>query len=109
MAFVHKKLESLHIGGQTQTSVLYAHKTRNLTKDEMMKSYNKMNTKFKSTHKEGEIMVRALTIYGWRTFKGFSQDDLNLLDEQEYLRVRGATNDGKFTDNFLQVMFILKH
>jgi hypothetical protein len=108
MAFVQKKIESVNIGGQTQDTFIFANKKRNLTIDEMTSSYNKINAKFKTSHKKGRIMVRALTIYGWRTFKGFSEDDLNLLDEQNYLVARGVRNTGKFTDEFLQIQFILK-
>ena len=109
MAFIQKKTATLNIGGQTQDTILFANKKRNLTIDEMTSSYNKINTKFKTAHKKGQIMVRALTIYGWRTFKGFHEDDLNLMDEQNYLVARGENNNGKFIYEFLQILFILKY
>ena len=107
--FQTKKLESQEVGGIYQDKYVALNKDRNMTKDEVIKIYKKFNDSVKRKNKDGQVLIRCLTIFGWRTYKGFSQDELNLEDEEDYLKNNGVKNVNKFVKDFYQMQIVIKY
>lgn len=107
--FETKKQSTKIIGDETQDTYIVNNKNRNLTIDDMRNAHNAFKTKLKRAHPEGKILIRALTHYGFRTIKGFSQDELQLEDEEDYLNARGVKKTSKFTNSFYQFQITIKY
>ena len=55
---------------------------------------------------EQRLMIRALTPMGWMTYKGYNDDIINIMNEEEYLNGR-VSSDTKFSDSISQFQIII--
>ena len=51
-------------------------------------------------------MIRALTPMGWMTYKGYNDDIINIMNEEEYLNGR-VSSDTKLSDSISQFQIII--
>jgi len=108
MVYQQKKTDVMSIGGQTQVTYTVSDKDKDLTVGECVEIFKTFKQKVEQSKPEGKILVKMLTDYGWRVFKGFDDDELNILEMEDYLRGRVKVTT-KFSQAFSQMQIVLKY
>ena len=95
----NKKLEDIIISKKNGTQI---------TKTQLKAIWEHTSEKIKETHKDNkpEFLIRVMTDRGISTLKNFNDNDINLMDTEDYLRGRVDDADiSKYTDfNWIQII-----
>jgi hypothetical protein len=95
----NKKLEDIIISKKNGTQI---------TQAQLRAIWEHTSEKIKDTHKDKQpqLLVRVMTDRGISTLKNFSDNDINLMDTEDYLRGRVDDVDvSKYSDfNWIQII-----
>lgn len=108
MVYQQKKTDVSVIGDETQVTYTVSDKDKNLSIHDCVEIFHVFRSKVKTNKPDGKILIKMLTDYGWRVFKGFDDDELNILEMEDYLKGR-VKDTTKFTNDFFQMQLILKY